>query len=271
MSASSQSFGHGRGLSNLARCSSSYAGVISDHLNCRGRQGREERKPAIGFPRFSMFRVKSSPELWCSDMHRSYHHIRRNGRSFVNNQHMESTNFCPDTPHFQRRILQDSLFDNKLKIPREFMVKYGSNIDTSNPIVLKVPGGGAWKIKLTKCDGHIWLGEVWPNFARHYSIQCGYSLFFRCEGQSKFSVIIIDVNDSEICYPVTTSKHSNNLNPTHIDELPKREKEAQDLDSHENFNMKRKKKLAPHKDQVNIGDSECFESVNKTGLFFVYV
>ncbi|KAF4380693.1 hypothetical protein F8388_017047 [Cannabis sativa] len=210
---------------------------------------------------------------------------------------MESTNFCPDTPHFHRMILQDSLFDNKLKIPKEFMVKYGSNIDTSKPIVVKVPGGGAWKMKLTKCDGHIWLGEGWPSFARHYSIERGYSLFFRYEGQSRFHVVIIDVNGSEICYPavvITTSKHSDGtLNPTNIIVA---QEEDEEFDSHENLNRKRKEKLAPPfsspkrrkkelfvssdndddeyaaaaapppKDQVNMGDSECVESVNKTGM-----
>uniref|UniRef100_A0A803P6W6 TF-B3 domain-containing protein n=1 Tax=Cannabis sativa TaxID=3483 RepID=A0A803P6W6_CANSA len=62
----------------------------------------------------------------------------------------------------KRILLQDDLFDNKLKISSESMLKYGtSTIDTSNPIVLKVPSGGAWEVKLTKFDDdyHLWLGE----------------------------------------------------------------------------------------------------------------
>ncbi|KAF4380691.1 hypothetical protein F8388_017045 [Cannabis sativa] len=73
-----------------------------------------------------------------------------------------STNFSPVTPYIRRILLQDDLFDNKLKISSESMLKYGtSTIDTSNPIVLKVLSGGAWEVKLTKFDDddHLWLGE----------------------------------------------------------------------------------------------------------------
>ncbi|XP_062102217.1 B3 domain-containing transcription factor VRN1-like [Humulus lupulus] len=202
---------------------------------------------------------------------------------------MDSTNFYPVTPHFQRTISQDSLFDNKFKIPREFMLKYANNMDTSNSVVLKVPSGGAWKVKLTKCDGHVWLGEGWPEFARHHSIQCGFSLFFKYEGQFRFHVVILDVNGAEICYK---------LKPN-IDELPKRT-EDEDLDCDENLNshspylkrkvkrklpffsspMRRKNKLCVSstssssssgdddeytpEERGNIEDSECFESVRTT-------
>ncbi|XP_060960807.1 B3 domain-containing transcription factor VRN1-like [Cannabis sativa] len=96
------------------------------------------------------------------------------------------------------------------------MLKYGtSTIDTSNPIVLKVPSGGAWEVKLTKFDDddHLWLGEGWPEFARHHSIKCGYTLYFRYEGQSRFYVVIVNENGSEIDYPVNDSKHFDKINP----------------------------------------------------------
>ncbi|KAM6591527.1 hypothetical protein CsatA_014132 [Cannabis sativa] len=103
---------------------------------------------------------------------------------------------------------------------------------TSNPIVLKVPSGGAWEVKLTKFDDddHLWLGEGWPEFARHHSIKCGYTLYFRNEGQSRFHVVIVNENGSEIDYPVNDSKHFDKIDPD-FDELPLPEigEENQDL------------------------------------------
>ncbi|KAF4390226.1 hypothetical protein F8388_019881 [Cannabis sativa] len=110
--------------------------------------------------------------------------------------------------------LNDAFADPK--ISSESMLKYGtSTIDTSNPIVLKVPSGGAWEVKLTKFDDddHLWLGEGWPEFARHHSIKCGYTLYFRYEGQSRFYVVIVNENGSEIDYPVNDSKHFDKINP----------------------------------------------------------
>ncbi|KAM6564456.1 hypothetical protein CsatB_024454 [Cannabis sativa] len=176
---------------------------------------------------------------------------------------MESTNFCPLNPHFHRMILQDSLFDNKLKIPREFMLKYASNMNTSNSVVLKVPSGGAWKVKLTKCDdGHdVWLGEGWPDFARHHSIQCGFSLLFRYEGQSRFHVVIIDANGSEICYK---------LKPNIIDEPRKRIENNEYLKSHSQFSTPNRRKTkfcvssSNSSSRSSDNDEECFKSLKIT-------
>ncbi|XP_062102241.1 B3 domain-containing transcription factor VRN1-like isoform X2 [Humulus lupulus] len=185
-----------------------------------------------------------------------------------------STNFPPVAPHFHRMLLQDDLFDNKLKISREFMLKYGTKIDTSKPVVLKVPSGGAWEVKLTKYDDHVWLGEGWPDFARHHFLQRGYSLFFRYEGQSRFYVVIVDENGCEIYYPVNNSKHFDKVNPS-FDELPKKGEENKDFHCDENVNSQSpysrrmiiptppfpspKRKMRGNKNKKNDDEYTCYK------------
>ncbi|GMI68099.1 REPRODUCTIVE MERISTEM 39, REDUCED VERNALIZATION RESPONSE 1 [Hibiscus trionum] len=126
--------------------------------------------------------------------------------------------FKSSSPYFFKIILQDSIQNGKLGIPRKFVKNYGN--DMSSPAMLRVPSGVVWKVELTKCDGKIWLGKGWPEFSNHYSLELGHLLFFRYDGNSTFHVVIFDRSASEIQYPYTSNnrRQSNeNLDQT-IDE-----------------------------------------------------
>ncbi|XVF17774.1 hypothetical protein REPUB_Repub10bG0152500 [Reevesia pubescens] len=107
--------------------------------------------------------------------------------------------FRPKTPHFFKIILEDTIRDNKLEIPREFVRKYGDGL--SSPVLLKVPSGDTWQVELTKSDGDIWLQNGWQEFAQHYSQKYGHLLVFKYEGNGNFQVLIFDMSATEIEYP----------------------------------------------------------------------
>lgn len=109
------------------------------------------------------------------------------------------------------------------------MRKYGESL--LSPVILEFPSGLGWKVELTLCDGEVWLRKGWPELADHLSIESGYLLVFRYEGNSHFHVIIFDTSAVEIDYP-TNATH---FDKSYIDEYhqlqePKRE-EFEDDDS----------------------------------------
>ncbi|MCD7447667.1 hypothetical protein HAX54_032286 [Datura stramonium] len=101
------------------------------------------------------------------------------------------------TPHFFKIIL--SPHASKLHIPNEFVMEYGANL--GDLVLLEVPNGVVWKVKLQNSNGMIWLNEGWNKFKEYYSIGCGYFLLFRYKGNAQFSVFIFDLSASEIEYP----------------------------------------------------------------------
>ncbi|KAL3339103.1 hypothetical protein AABB24_027967 [Solanum stoloniferum] len=101
------------------------------------------------------------------------------------------------TPHFFKIIL--SPHASKLHIPNEFVTEHGANL--GDVVLLEVPNGVVWKIKLLNSSGMVWLNEGWNKFKEYYSIACGYFLLFRYKGNSQFSVFIFDLSASEIEYP----------------------------------------------------------------------
>ncbi|XP_049389915.1 B3 domain-containing protein At3g18960-like isoform X1 [Solanum stenotomum] len=101
------------------------------------------------------------------------------------------------TPHFFKIIL--SPHASKLHIPNEFVTEHGANL--GDIVLLEVPNGVVWKIKLLNSSGMVWLNEGWNKFKEYYSIACGYFLLFRYKGNSQFSVFIFDLSASEIEYP----------------------------------------------------------------------
>uniref|UniRef100_A0A0V0HJZ4 Putative B3 domain-containing protein-like n=1 Tax=Solanum chacoense TaxID=4108 RepID=A0A0V0HJZ4_SOLCH len=84
-------------------------------------------------------------------------------------------------------------------IPNEFVTEHGANL--GDIVLLEVPNGVVWKIKLLNSSGMVWLNEGWNKFKEYYSIACGYFLLFRYKGNSQFSVFIFDLSASEIEYP----------------------------------------------------------------------
>ncbi|GLT37273.1 hypothetical protein SLA2020_116030 [Shorea laevis] len=119
--------------------------------------------------------------------------------------------FTSRTPHFFKVILDDTGRCEKLRIPKKFAKRYGSDI--SSPVFLKVPSGAVWEVELKMCDDDTWLCNGWPEFAKHYSLGYGSFLVFRYEGNCHFHVIIFDKTALEIAYPCIRT-HVKVPNPT---------------------------------------------------------
>jgi hypothetical protein len=81
-------------------------------------------------------------------------------------------------------------------------------------ILLKVPNGAIWPVKLTRSDGSTWLQKGWLELADFYSLEQGYFLFFSYEDDdSCFQVRIFNKNSMEIEYPFKSSHHEDMKNP----------------------------------------------------------
>ncbi|KAL6285873.1 hypothetical protein ACE6H2_010263 [Prunus campanulata] len=109
--------------------------------------------------------------------------------------------FSTNTPHFLKIISKGTCRQSKLRIPNNFLMKYGD--DLSNPVFLKLPRGSEWKIELRRWEDEAWLDKGWPKFSTFYSLDYCHSLVFGYEGKSKFCVHIFDRNFTEIAYPLT--------------------------------------------------------------------
>ncbi|CAN0912879.1 B3 domain-containing transcription factor VRN1 [Linum grandiflorum] len=100
--------------------------------------------------------------------------------------------FGPRKPHFFKVIVEDTIRDKRLALPRNFVKKHGEAL--CSPICFKLPGGGGggatWKIDMwietcssTSDHSHLYLcNETWQKFAQHYSLKHGHSLVFQYEG-----------------------------------------------------------------------------------------
>ncbi|PON54054.1 B3 DNA binding domain containing protein [Parasponia andersonii] len=109
------------------------------------------------------------------------------------------TKYSSGTPHFFTIILEETLQENKLRIPQKFVRKYGETL--SNSVFVKLPCGSKWKMHLTEQDKKIWFEKGWPDFAKHYALKRGSMLTFRYEGNSEFQAVIFDTSTVEIDYP----------------------------------------------------------------------
>jgi len=84
------------------------------------------------------------------------------------------------------------------RIPDEFITRFGYEL--KNVATITVLDGRVWEMELKKCDGNIFFCNKWQEFVEYYSIRYGCYLCFKYEGNSKFSVIIIDATTVEIQY-----------------------------------------------------------------------
>ncbi|KAK8321056.1 hypothetical protein V6Z12_A12G076800 [Gossypium hirsutum] len=112
--------------------------------------------------------------------------------------------FTSKTPHFFKVILQETLRDGILGIPRKFVRKYGNQL--SSPVKLEVPSGAIWQVELAKTDERVRLQNGWREFAEHYSLELGSFVVFRYEGNDHFHVLIFDKSASETEYPHTSTE-----------------------------------------------------------------
>ncbi|XP_004507369.1 B3 domain-containing transcription factor VRN1 isoform X2 [Cicer arietinum] len=109
-------------------------------------------------------------------------------------------------PSFHKLVLPSTLQAKQLRLPDNFMRKYGGQI---SPIVtLTVPDGSVWRVGLKKSDNKFWFRDGWNEFVHRYSISTGYLLLFRYEGKSSFNVNIFSLATSEINYQSSTAQSS---------------------------------------------------------------
>ncbi|KAK1556950.1 hypothetical protein Q3G72_015122 [Acer saccharum] len=105
-----------------------------------------------------------------------------------------------ETPkHFGKVILASTLEENKLRIPEEFVRKFGEEL--SDVATLRVPNGRVWHVRLTKDGKKIWFHVGWNDFVKYHSICVGSFLVFKYGKNSNFDVLIFDTTACEIQYP----------------------------------------------------------------------
>ncbi|CAN1847081.1 B3 domain-containing protein At3g18960 [Linum perenne] len=111
----------------------------------------------------------------------------------------EEANRMTKNPQLFKLMTLNTLRESKLAIPKWFVEEYGAQL--SNSILLKLPNGVKWKLKLFRRGGKIWFNEGWLDFANFYSISYGSFLILEYLGDSSFLVKIFSCNASEIRYP----------------------------------------------------------------------
>ncbi|CAJ1932821.1 unnamed protein product [Sphenostylis stenocarpa] len=109
-------------------------------------------------------------------------------------------------PCFHKLVLPIILQSRQLRIPDNFLRKYGTQLSTI--ATLTVPDGSVWRIGLKKADSRIWFVDGWQDFIQRYSITVGYFLVFMYEGNSSFIVHIFNLSTSEINYQSAMRNHN---------------------------------------------------------------
>ncbi|KAB1199849.1 B3 domain-containing transcription factor VRN1 [Morella rubra] len=118
------------------------------------------------------------------------------------------------------------------RIPAKFVREFGDELSASATLTL--PNGQIWQVGLEEAHSKIWFQEGWRDFVEHHSIDHGYFLVFRYEGNSNFSVLVFDQTSTEIQYPwnnkscqredqVDLIELDDSKNSGHDDELIKKE------------------------------------------------
>ncbi|CAJ2638427.1 unnamed protein product [Trifolium pratense] len=104
-----------------------------------------------------------------------------------------------ESKHFKKAILPSPIHAKQMKIPDNFITIFGNELN--NVAKVTVPDGRVWDIELKKCGENVFFCNKWQQFAEFYSIEYGCYLSFKYEGNSMFSVIIVDATSVEIVYP----------------------------------------------------------------------
>ncbi|WVY99809.1 hypothetical protein V8G54_025879 [Vigna mungo] len=107
-----------------------------------------------------------------------------------------------ESKHFLKVILPSAIHADQMRIPEEFIKRFGDELSTVATIT--VPDGRVWKMRLKKYGKDVFFGSTWREFVNYYSIGYGSHLIFRYVGNSKFRVLIFDITAAEICYPLQT-------------------------------------------------------------------
>ncbi|KAK7401496.1 hypothetical protein VNO78_13026 [Psophocarpus tetragonolobus] len=154
--------------------------------------------------------------------------------------------------HFLKIILPSPIHADQMRIPKEFLKRFGDELSTVATI--SVPDGRVWKMRLKKCGKDVLFCSQWREFVKYYSLHYGSHLVFRYEGNSKFHVLIFDITSAEIYYPCKTGGTDGESNL----ESRSRKKSKVDVNSKsQNQNPPRKKQsCCCHEKQVKFDYSE---------------
>lgn len=101
-------------------------------------------------------------------------------------------------------------------LPVKFVSEFGEEL--SPVAVLTVPSGCIWRVGLEKADQKIWFSDGWQDFAEYHSIQQGYFVVFKYEGNSRFHVLVFDLTATEIQYPSNGRHQTKGKDPILEDE-----------------------------------------------------
>ncbi|PKI48439.1 hypothetical protein CRG98_031165 [Punica granatum] len=144
-------------------------------------------------------------------------------------EYEQSSSFHLKAPHFFKIILHTMIQSGKLTIPQKFVRKYGAELSKSDVVLLHVPSGDAWEVKLRAGDGAIWLENGWPDFMNFYSIKHGDFLVFcyKSRSSNEFDVLLFDKSATEIEYPI---KFHRTLSPIKTEEISDDEDDDDDED-----------------------------------------
>ena len=85
------------------------------------------------------------------------------------------------------------------RLPVKFVREFGDKL--SRVATLTVPNGCIWQVGLEKANNNLWFCDGWREFVEYHSINYGYFLVFKYEGNSKFDVLVFDMTATEIKYP----------------------------------------------------------------------
>ncbi|KAJ4843264.1 hypothetical protein Tsubulata_009867 [Turnera subulata] len=120
----------------------------------------------------------------------------------------DGSRFSSSEPNcFIKVISAELLAAKKLLIPSEFVLGKGTSL--ANVVVLRVPGGEEWQMEVLRCNGDVWFCNGWQEFAEFYSLKHGNFVFFNNQGNSQFSVAIVNETTCvEIKYPVRGTQPS---------------------------------------------------------------
>ncbi|OAY46056.1 hypothetical protein MANES_07G112902v8 [Manihot esculenta] len=164
-------------------------------------------------------------------------------QGFQPKENDDTFNITAKIPQFFKIILQSTVLEGRLRIPKKFVKNHGKCL--SSPMILKVPTGNTWKVELLRSGDDVWLAKGWQEFTEYHSLKHGNMLVFKYEGDCQFSVLIFDMSAVEIEYP-DRDIHSG--------------KETEKHENEEDFKGKvqNKRSKGNQSPVIDIDDSDCF-------------
>ncbi|CAN1176350.1 B3 domain-containing protein At3g18960 [Linum perenne] len=156
--------------------------------------------------------------------------------------------FEVEIPRFCTIIQDDTIRIGKLMIPKEFAEEHGAELP--NTVLLKLPNGSEWNVKVRRNGREILFHEGWREFAQFNSLALGHFLVFQYDSCGCFLVFIFGMSANEIDYKTKQGESAMTSDHTSGKQALKREYE------------KKKSLTDPQKARVISRASSSFKSDN---------